>query len=241
MLNRNYWLSYILVSLLIVTSCKQDKESSNANNKNNKERVGEELYEKLDITPGVYSEDLILANDLGTGLVTGYYNKRLGWDDIEHQDRYICAFSFKAHKQENIILLEGAYPGSSHVIRGNIEIISDEKIKIKLYEEPDDCGEIANKILEEGLIFELQEKKDNWKAVRIVSKTRAYIHKDPDDKKSKTQIYAKEGQGVSILQEKDDWIEIVYLDFTKKEIRGWIKTSDLYSMDFEDKKSDFTK
>jgi len=175
---------------------------------------------EIALQPGSYGNGLlsIAVND---DVVTGFYENYTGWDEKLQVPRFSCLVFFVGRIEGSEIEI-----ASSH-IKGTIEVLEEDKIKINLEEEPGGCWNVEPGFDEEGVIFELTEGKE-WKSMRIVSNEKAYFYNNPDEKEQ-GKSYIVKGDVLRVFEPEGDWVRGEYHG-SQGVTTGWIKESDLYEI-----------
>ena len=94
-------------------------------------------------------------------------------------------------------------------------------------EEPGGCWNVEPGFDEEGVDFELTERKD-WKFIRVVSSERAYFYNSPDERE-RGKSYIIEGDVLRVFEVEGDWVRGEYYG-SQGITTGWIKEADLYEI-----------
>ena len=175
---------------------------------------------QIALQPGSY-DDGLLSIAVNDDVVTGFYENHTGWDEKLQAPRFSCLFLFVGR-------LEGSeVEVATSDTRGTIELLEEDEIKISLEEEPGGCWNVEPGFDEEGVIFELTERRE-WKFIRMVSSERAYFHDNPDEKE-RGESYIIQGDVLRVFELEGDWVRGEYHG-SQGITTGWIKESDLYEI-----------
>jgi hypothetical protein len=169
------------------------------------------------LQPGSYDNG-VLSIGINDDLVTGFYENHTGWDEKTQAPRFSCLFFFVGRIDKSKVEIASSYS------KGTIELLGNDKVKISLEEEPDGCWNVEPRFDEEGVIFELTERKE-WKSIRIVSSERAYFYNSPDETE-RGKSYVIEGDILKVLELEGSWVKGEYCG-SQGITAGWIKESDL--------------
>jgi hypothetical protein len=176
------------------------------------------------IKSGEYEFGLKLAFDSKTKKLTGYFENYTGWDEETNNPRFSCVFYIEGLVTNNIFQVLTYYPEykSDDTINGQIEIVNDSAIKIKLPSEHGGCLNVQH-FSDEPVLFDI-EKKTKWTAIKYVVKDKAYFYSEKsDDKKRKS--YLVKNDFVCIDKTENEWCYCTF--YGKRTTKGWIKTVDL--------------
>ena len=175
---------------------------------------------EIALQPGSY-DDGLLSIAVDDDVVTGFYENYTGWDEKLQVPRFSC-----------LVFFVGRIEGSKVEIvtsstTGTIELLEGDEIKIGLEEEPGGCWNVEPDFDEEGVTFELTEKRE-WKFIRIVSSERAYFYNSPDEREQ-GKSYIIEGDILRVFEVEGDWVKGEYYG-SQGITTGWIRESDLYEI-----------
>jgi hypothetical protein len=177
---------------------------------------------EIALQPGSY-DDGLLSIAVNDDVVTGFYENYTGWDEKLQAPRFSCLFFFVGRIENSRVEI------AISDTRGTIELLGDDKIKISLEEEPGGCWNVEPGFDEEGVVFELTERRE-WRFIRMVSSERAYFYHHPDEKE-RGKSYVIEGDVLRVLEVAGDWVRGEYHG-SQGITTGWIKESDLHDIDF---------
>ena len=169
------------------------------------------------LQPGSY-DDGLLSIAVNDDVVTGFYENYTGWDEKTQAPRFSCLFLFVGRIENSKIEI------ASSDTKGIIELLENDRVKIRLGEEPGGCWNVEPRFDEEGVVFELTEREE-WKFIRMVSSERAYFYNSPDEKE-RGKSYIIEGDILRVLEVEGDWVRGEYHG-SQGITTGWIKESDL--------------
>lgn len=176
------------------------------------------------IQSGEYEFGLKLAFDSKTKKLTGYFENYTGWDEETNNPKFSCIFYIEGLVSENKFGVLTYYPEdkSEDLISGQIEIINDTTIKIKLPNEHGGCWNVQH-FADEPVSFDI-EKKAEWTQIKYVVTNKTFFYSDKSEDK-KQKAYLVKNDFVCIDKTEGDW---TYCTFYGKRItKGWIKTVDL--------------
>ncbi len=159
-------------------------------------------------------------------LVTGFYENYTGWDEQLQAPRFSCVFLFVGRMENAWVEI------ATSDTKGTIELLGNDRVKIRLEEEPGGCWNVEPRFDEEGVLFELT-KREEWKIIRMVASERAYFHDHPDES-ARGESYLIEGDVLKVSEVEGDWVKGAYSG-SQGVTAGWIKESDLCEIgdDFE--------
>jgi hypothetical protein len=174
---------------------------------------------------GIYEGgSLVLGVNKSEGVVTGYFESCVGYDETTKRPRFCCTFFLYGKKAGDTYTITTWYPGDKDIIEGELRLPEPGKpnLFIKLKESPP--GSMAYPFdVEKGNDFPLESAGD-WIEVRVVSAPKAYFHREPDAK-SKRFAYVVKRDVIRVYQKKDGWVLAAY-----RKTRGWLKEKDLFSL-----------
>jgi hypothetical protein len=174
---------------------------------------------------GIYEYgSLTLGVNKPAGVVTGYFESCVGYDETTKRPRFCCTFFLYGKKEGDKYEITTWYPGDKDVIEGELRLPEPGKTNlfIKLAESPP--GSMAYPFdVAKGNDFPLESAGD-WIEVRVVSAPKAYFHREPDVK-SKRSAYVVKRDVVRVYQKKNGWALAEF-----KKTRGWLKEKDLFSL-----------
>ena len=173
---------------------------------------------------GEYDSGMKLSYDASSNILTGYFESYTGLDEQTQNPKFSCIFYIEGKVTGKKFSIKTYYPEDKKddVISGNIEIINNKTIKIKLPEEHGGCWNVqhfADKPEEFGL-----DKKTNWTQIRYIDKPKSFFYKDQSNA-NQTKIYLVKGDVVCIEKIENSKAFCTY--FGKKITKGWINISDL--------------
>jgi hypothetical protein len=174
---------------------------------------------------GIYeSGTLILGVNKAEGVVTGYFESCVGYDETTKKPRFCVTFFLYGKKAGARYKITTWYPGDKDVIEGDLRLPEPGQtdLFIKLKEYPP--GSMAYHFdLDKGNDLPL-DSPGNWTEVRVVQAPRAYFYREPDAT-SKRAAYVVKRDLVRVYQKKNGWVLGEY-----KKTRGWLQEKDLYSL-----------
>jgi hypothetical protein len=172
------------------------------------------------ISSGEYDSGLNIAYNPKNKLVTGYFENYTGMDETTGNPRFSCIFYLEGFNNNGKIKITSYYPidKKEDLIDGEIQIVTSNKIKIKLSEEHGGCWNVAH-FADEFTTFEIQTPK-NWIEIRYIAINKAYFYGAKDDK-TKKKSYLIKGDIIYIDKIENNWIHCHY--FGNKTSEGWLK------------------
>ena len=172
------------------------------------------------IKSGEYATGLNIAYNPVNKLVTGYYENFTGFDEETGNPKFSCIFYLEGFYKNGKIMVTSYYPIDKleDEIKGELQIIDINKIKIKLSEEHGGCWNVEH-FANEFVIFNLKTTK-NWKEIRYIDSNKAYFYGDKKENTKKKSFLIK-GDIVYIDKIENNWIHCQFLG--KKIIVGWLK------------------
>lgn len=176
------------------------------------------------IQSGEYGFGLKLAFDSKTNKLTGYFENYKGWDEETNNHKFSCIFYLEGLVAKNKFGVLTYYPEnkSKDTISGQLEIINNETIKIKLPYEHGGCWNVQH-FADEPVSFDI-EKKTEWIQIKYVVKNKAYFYSGKSENK-KQKTYLVKNDFVCIDKTEGDWTHCTF--YGKRITKGWIKTADL--------------
>ncbi len=175
------------------------------------------------IISGEYDSGLKLAFDKKTNMLTGYFENYTGFDEETGSPKFSCIFYLQGTITGSQFKVYTYYPNdTSDSIKGNIQLISDKDVSIKLFEEHGGCWNVQH-FADEQVKFSL-EKQIAWTQIRFITTEKTYFYSDKS-LATKQKSYLVKNDFVCIVKIEDDWAYCTYYGKTIKE--GWIKTADL--------------
>lgn len=176
------------------------------------------------IQSGEYEFGLKLAFDTKTKKLTGYFENYTGWDEETNNPQFSCIFYIEGTVTMDKFGVLTYYPEykTEDTISGQIEIINNKTIKIKLPSEHGGCWNVQH-FADEPIAFDI-EKKTEWKQIRYVVTNKTYFYSEKSETK-KQKAYLVKNDFVCIDKTDGDWSYCTF--YGKKITKGWIKTVDL--------------
>lgn len=175
------------------------------------------------IVSGEYDSGLKLAYDHKTNKLTGYFESYTGLDEETGNPKFSCIFYIQGTITGGQFTVDTYYPNDKDdIIKGNIQIINDTTVTIKLPEEHGGCWNVQH-FVDEQVKF-IIEKNIAWTQIRFITTEKAYFYSDRSvDKKQKS--YLVKNDFVCVDKIEGDWAFCTY--YGKRTTKGWIKTADL--------------
>lgn len=175
------------------------------------------------IQSGEYDVGLKLAFDTKTNKLTGYFEDYTGFDEQTGNPKFSCIFYIQGTITGDTFSVDTYYPNDkSDLIKGNIYIINNKTVGIKLPEEHGGCWNVQH-FADEQVKFSL-EKKTAWTQIRFIATPKAYLYSGKSIAKKQKSYFVK-NDFVCIDKIEGTW---AYCTFYFKTIRkGWIRTADL--------------
>jgi hypothetical protein len=175
------------------------------------------------IMSGDYDIGLKLAYDKNLNKLTGYYENFTGYDEESDRPKFSCIFYITGTISDSQFTVETYFPNdSSDLIVGNIHIIDQNNLIIKLPEEHGGCWNVQH-FADEQVKYTLQKSFD-WIQIRFVTKNKSYFYLDKHiDTKQKT--YLVKNDFVCIEKIDGDWAYCTFYGLKTK--KGWIRIADL--------------
>jgi hypothetical protein len=173
------------------------------------------------IIPGDYGSGLKLSYDSTDNMLTGYFESYSGIDEKTNKPQFSCIFYIEGKAAGQKFGIRTYYPAdkSADLIEGEIEIVKDKTVTLKLPKEHGGCWNVQH-FADNPVAFEL-EKQADWFQIRYIDIDKAFFYKDKSvDTKMKS--YLVKGDFVCIDKVEDEWARCTY--YGEKTIKGWIKT-----------------
>lgn len=147
--------------------------------------------------------------------VEGYYHEVMG----EGVTR-TCNFFF-----EGTIVPDGSIYVKTWSDK-QIDGVIDNQIDSLFIEMADDhpgCDSVGASQAKYGLTLSLLETK-SWIGLGVINESKVHLHLTPNDG-TETKVYIVKNDVISIIEVKDDYTHIEYINDDAKSFKGWIKTS----------------
>ena len=172
------------------------------------------------IKSGEYAMGLNIAYNPEKKLVTGYYENYTGFDEETGNSKFSCVFYLEGFYNKGEIMITSYYPIDKleDRIKGELQIVSDKKIKIKLSEEHGGCWNVVH-FAGDFVNFNL-ETTNNWKEIRYIDCNKAYFYGAKKESTKKKSFLIK-GDIVYIDKIENNWIHCQFLG--NKITEGWLK------------------
>lgn len=176
------------------------------------------------IESGEYEFGFKLAFDQKTKKLTGYFEDYTGWNEKTSRPIFSYIFYIEGQVTNNKFVVLTYYPEDKKedAIKGEIEIIGEKAIRIKLSSEHGGCWNVQH-FADEPVLFNMM-KKTEWKQIKYVVTDKTYFYSEKLENK-KLKAYLVKNDFVSIDRIEGNW---AYCTFYGNRItKGWIKTTDL--------------
>ncbi len=179
------------------------------------------------ITSGTYDEQLHLAFNPATNVVTGYFESYTGLDEQTGNPRFSCIFYIEGKLKGKTALLKTYYPADSanDVINGTLQLKSTKQLTIQLPEEHGGCWNVQH-FADGPTDFSLSEKK-TWVELRYVTTAKSYFYTSAKDGTQRKAFIVK-GDVLHIERFSGGWAYGTYLG--KTATKGWVKTNTLNAL-----------
>lgn len=176
------------------------------------------------IKSGEYDSGLKLAFDSKTKKLTGYFESYTGWDEETKNPKFSCIFYIEGIVDRSKFKVLTYYPEYKleDTISGQIDIINDSTLKIKLPSEHGGCWNVRHFAVEPVSFY--IEKKTEWTQIKYVIKNKAYIYSEKSAYK-KQRAYLVKNDFVFVAKTEGDWTYCTF--YGKRKTKAWIKTEDL--------------
>lgn len=183
------------------------------------------LLAQQTLTSGEYVDALQLAYDNTSKKITGYYENSTGWDEEAKSPRFTCVFYIEGRVDGKKVKIKTYYPNdkAGDAIEGDLEIMNNKTISIKLPEEHGGCWNVNHFADEKPEVFELG-KSFNWIQIRYVDTAKSYFYSEKLEAK-KLKSYLIKGDIVCVEKIENGWAFCTY--FGKKVTKRWLKIVDL--------------
>lgn len=220
---------YLSIVFILLLSCDLEEQRNNNSNEPTIKYLTSEDFKKIE--SGIYAHNLLIGVDTTKGLISGYYDSSLGFDDVSRTKKYKCTFSFIATvREDGKLLVEAKNMSARGSFRGLLTPDQEGKFKLSLHGAPSGCNTLEPDLAKEGTNFTLIGKRETWKAIRVIAVSRAYLHSKPD-RKHQLEKYGTKGEPVKVLEENESWVRVEYTHTGATTIaEGWIKKKDLHSL-----------
>jgi hypothetical protein len=172
------------------------------------------------VKSGEYEHGLKLAYNSSNGLITGIYEEYSGYDETTGNPRFSCVFYIHGFLNNNVASIETYYPleKSDDLIAGEIELVNENEISIKLDDKHGGCWNVWD-FTSDFTNFKLEANKD-WLVIRFIVLEKTYFYKEKQED-TKRKAYLIEGDIVFIDKIENDWIHCSY--YGKTITKGWMK------------------
>lgn len=182
------------------------------------------LILKGQISSGFYTNGLNLAYNPNNKLVTGFFENYSGLDENTGKPTFSCIFYISGIYSKNGFEIESYYPTDKvdDFIKGNVQIVNTNTIKIKLTEDHGGCWNVQN-FKDDFVDFTLTQKT-NWIEIKYINREKVYFYNDKN-LETKRKAYVVRGDIVYIDKIEGEWIHCKYIGKTTTE--GWIKKENI--------------
>lgn len=177
------------------------------------------------IVSGEYEDGLKLAYDSDSKKITGYFESYTGWDEENKTPRFSCIFYIEGILEKGKAKITTYYPEdkTDDIIEGSLEFLNNS-VTIKLPEEHGGCWNVQH-FADKPAQFQL-EKKHNWIQIRYIDSNKSNFFSDKSIAK-KLKTYLIKGDIIYVEKLEGEWAFCTYLNKKNKNVKGWLKTSDL--------------
>ena len=178
------------------------------------------------IKSGEYEFGLKLAFNRNTKKLTGYYENYYGWDEEGNNPKFSCVFYIEGYVFKNKFGVLTYYPEYklNDTISGQIEIVSEKTIKIKLPREHGGCWNVEH-FADIPVSFDIK-KETEWIKIKYVVKDKTHFYAEKSELK-KQKAYLVKNNFVCIYKTEGEWAYCTF--FGKKITNGWLKLVNLNS------------
>ena len=181
---------------------------------------------------GDYDNLLLIGVDENSGVLTGYFEDSVGWDERTQTPRFTCAFFLYGRLRGDAYEITTWYPGMGDPIKGQLKFVTVDNLsraQIKLEELPGGCGMAHPSLAQvDGDALQLSAP-GNWTSVRAVSARRAFFYRATNSR-TKKKAYVVRGDAIRVFRVQNGWVEAEFGAIgINKETRGWIKESTLFT------------
>ncbi|OYU85533.1 MAG: hypothetical protein CFE24_01120 [Flavobacterium sp. BFFFF2] len=168
---------------------------------------------------------LSLAFDPATKKLTGYFEDHTGWDEQTKAPRFSCVFYIEGLVTGNTFEVSTYYPNDKFedTIIGEIEIVNNQTVKIKLPNDHGGCWNVQH-FADEPVAFNLDQPA-SWKQIKFVTKNKSYFYSDNAEHKKQNSFLVK-NDFVHIDKRVGKWAFCTFFG-DKKATKGWMKMADL--------------
>lgn len=177
---------------------------------------------------GNYDFGLKLAYDSTINKLTGFYENATGWDEQTQSPRFLCSFYFEGNAALSKFKIISYFPKYKFedTIQGTFEIVNNGTVKIKLYDDHGGCWNVQH-FMEEPVVFKV-ENKHNWQQIRYITSEKSYFFAEKANNKS-LHSYVVKFDIVCVERIDGAWAYCIF--YGEKTTKGWIKASDLNSIE----------
>lgn len=174
---------------------------------------------------GSYDE-LDIAYNPATKIVTGYYESSTGYDESTGNARFSCTFYLEGKLEGNRAKISTCYPPEPgmDVIEGEFKLEGNKTVSVHLKEEHGGCWNVEHFADEKAASFTLDQARPQVE-IRYVISSKAAFHNQPSEGQARKAFIVK-GDIVRITRFENGFAHCTYKG-AKSTTQGWISTTDL--------------
>lgn len=207
----------LLVLIILSIACNQGGKKAN----DDRAKV---ITPNAAITSGDYAQ-LHLAINPQDSVVTGYYEDGTRIRDTGGQ-QFACIFYIEGKLVDSTAKIRTYFPtDDKHIIAGELHIVSNQKVSIKLQDDPGGCRMTGLRLKDTTEVFTL-DKKQTWQAIKYITADRASFYA-ADNEGSKENAYMIKGDIVYIDKIKSPWLHCTYINAKGDSAENWIRAVDV--------------
>jgi hypothetical protein len=179
------------------------------------------------VISGEYDSGLKLSFDSTIKKITGYFEDYSGHDEQTNNPRFSCIFYIEGTVTGPKFTIKTFYPTGKKddLIQGTFEIVTNNKVKIKLPKEHGGCWNVQH-FSDKPVSFTLEEGQ-KWIQIRYVEAAKTFFH-DDKSKERLLKSYLVRGNLIFVEKIEGQWAYCTYVG--NKTTTGWLKLSDLNTL-----------
>ncbi len=175
------------------------------------------------LTSGQYQE-LNLAFDQESNIITGFYENYTGYDEATKKPRFSCIFYLEGKLKAGIAAINTYFPvrKAQDKIVGQLIIINKNEVTVHLPQEHGGCWNVET-FAGKPEDFKLEQAKP-WIQIRYAINNKVFFYSDKSETK-KLKAYVVMGDILYIEKKEGHWLYCTYLG--DRTTQGWIKLEDV--------------
>lgn len=181
------------------------------------------------IVPGLYGENLLIAFDSSSQIITGHFADYSGWNEVVQAPQFSCYFYFQGKRNDSMMRILSYYPEKipSDSVYGELTQLGKNRFRLGMEHNPGGCWNVTS-FSNDLPDWELMEPLP-IKQIRYVIKPKSYFvvsTKNPRKRKS----YLVSSDCFLVIRLEGKWAYGMYYG-NEKPYYGYIDTNDLNNWD----------